>query len=141
MKKTEDAHKYDDMIQLPHHVSSRRARMSMVDRGAQFSPFAALVGYDAAIEETARLTDRAIELDEGGKALLDERLRMVMELPQAHPEITLTYFRPDLYKAGGEYVRFTGRVKKIDGYTRAILFTDGMSIPLDCVIAIDSDDF
>lgn len=141
MDHDDEQHRYDDIIQLPHHVSSKRARMSMVDRGAQFSPFAALVGYDAAIQETARLTDQAIELDEGGKALLDERLRMVMELPQENPEITVTYFRPDLYKMGGAYVRFTGNVKKIDSYTRAILFTDGTAISMDTVIAIDSDDF
>ncbi len=141
MNKADDGHKYDDIIHLPHHVSPKRARMSMVDRGAQFSPFAALVGYDAAIQETARLVDQAIELDEGGKELLDERLRMVMERAEECPEITATYFRPDLYKAGGAYVSFTGKVKKVDGYTHAILFTDGTAIDFDSIISIDGELF
>ena len=105
--------------------------MSNYDRAAQFSPFAALTGFEAAIQETARLTDRRIDLDEGGKALLDEKLRLIGENIQDAPEIRVTYFRPDLRKAGGAYVQKCGRVKKLDAYSRSIVFGDGVAIRLE----------
>ena len=85
-----DEHKYEDIINMPHHVSASRPRMSMIDRAAQFSPFAALTGYDAAVKKTARLTDSRIELDEYEKVALDEKLRIALEHPEA--EITILYF-------------------------------------------------
>lgn len=126
-----DEHKYDDIIHLPHHVSERRAPMSMTDRAAQFSPFAALTGYDATIQETGRLTDARIELDEGGKALLDEKLRRIASMLDTQPTVTLTCFRPDERKTGGAYIQVTGRVKKIDPYEQALVLTDKTAIPID----------
>lgn len=130
---------YDDIIGLPHHVSDRRARMPIADRAAQFSPFAALTGYDDAIEETARLTDMCIELDEGGKALLDEKLQQIRRIIDTQPEITVTWFRADRRKAGGAYADFTGRVKKLDAYEQTVVFTDGTAIPIGLIYHIDTD--
>lgn len=132
MKQT---HKYDDIINLPHHVSTKRAPMSMVDRGAQFSPFAALVGFDAAIAETARLTDAPIELADGGKAMVDEKLRMILELES--PRVTVTHFCPDQRKSGGAYLSHTGIVKKVDGYTKTLQMTDGTAIRFSDIIDIE----
>ena len=121
--------RYEDIINLPYPRKPRR--MSNYDRAAQFSPFAALTGFEAAIQETARLTDRRIDLDEGGKALLDEKLRLIGENIQDAPEIRVTYFRPDLRKAGGAYVEKSGRVKKLDAYSRSIVFLDGAALRLE----------
>ena len=121
--------KYDDIIHLPYPQKSRR--MSNYDRAAQFSPFAALTGFEAAIVETARLTDQRIELDEGGKALLDEKLRLIEENIQENPEVIVTYFQPDLRKFGGTYLEKSGRVKKLDAYNRSILFLDGTAIRIE----------
>ncbi|MBQ2854223.1 MAG: hypothetical protein IJE81_01985 [Oscillospiraceae bacterium] len=134
--KLKETHKYDDIIHLSRPDTGRRARMSNYDRAAQFSPFAALTGFEAAIEETGRLTDAPIELDEGGKQLLDEQMRAVLEAIDIQPEVTVTWFRYDERKAGGAYVHTTGYVKKIDGYTGRILFTDGQTIPLGEIISI-----
>ena len=129
--------RYDDLIHLPHHVSERRPRMPMIDRAAQFSPFAALVGYDAAIAETARLTDREVALDVGAEAELDEKLREIRESIHLRPEVTVTYFRPDSRKSGGAYVTVTGRVKKIDEYTQSLCFADGTVILLGQIFKIE----
>ena len=123
-------HKYDDILYLPHPVSRRRGRMSNYVRAAQFSPFAALTGFDATIEEAGRLTDRRIELDEAEKELLNEKLQEILEHIDAQPQVTITHFVYDQRKAGGAYISTTGRVKKIDTYSRAILFTDGTAIPV-----------
>ena len=121
--------KYDDIIHLPYPQKPRR--MSNYNRAAQFSPFAALTGFEAAIAETARLTDHKVELDEGGKALLDEKLRLIEEHLQEALEITVTYFKPDLRKIGGAYEQKSGRVKKLDAYSRSVIFTDGMAIRIE----------
>ena len=128
---------YEDIINLPY--PQKRQRMSNTDRGAQFSPFAALTGFEAAITETARLTDRKIELDEGGKALLDEKLRKIEEEIYDRPEVEITYFQLDLRKAGGAYLQKRGRVKKLDAYLRAVVFTDGVIIPIDDISDIILD--
>ncbi|MEG2989294.1 MAG: hypothetical protein RR807_07820 [Oscillospiraceae bacterium] len=128
---------YDDMLHLPHHVSEKHPSMPSRDRAAQFSPFAALTGYDAAVKETARLTDRRVELDEGEKEAIDQRLTLVQErLPQP-TEVTITYFVPDKKKAGGAYVSVSGTVKKIDDYERAVVLSDGTNIPIDDILQID----
>lgn len=129
--------KYDDIIGLPHHVSPKRAPMSMIDRAAQFSPFAALTGYEATIAETARLTDERIQLDAGGESLLDESLREILAEIESQPKITVKYFRPDQRKQGGAYVNITGRVKKIDEYEQAIVLTDGMVLYFSQIYGID----
>lgn len=133
--------KYDDIINLPHHVSSRRAPMTMIDRAAQFSPFAALTGYDAAIQETARLTEGFITLDESSKEFLNERLQLIQESLDEHPEITVTYFKPDERKSGGAYVSITGVVKKIDEYNQGIIMADGTGICFEYIYSITGDLF
>lgn len=122
---------YKDIIDLPHHVSAIRPRMSMIDRAAQFSPFAALTGYDAAIKETGRLTDRRIELSEEERAVLDRKQSILMEHLSSRPEVTVTYFVPDDRKDGGAYVTVTGRVKKVDEVNRFLTLTNGSKIALD----------
>ena len=134
--KLKETHKYDDIIHLSRPRSGRRAEMSNYDRAAQFSPFAALTGFDAAIEETGRLTDHRIELDEGGKQLLDEQMRAVLEVIHSQPKVEILWFQYDERKAGGSYVRTTGHAKKVDDYTRKILLTDGQSIPLGEIFSI-----
>ena len=108
--------KYEDIIDLPHHVSYRHPRMSRIDRAAQFAPFSALTGYGAAVEETARLTEGLTELDETARALLNEKLRMLADSLGDEPQISITYFRPDERKAGGAYVTVSGIVKTLDEY-------------------------
>lgn len=133
LKKT---HQYDDIIHLSRPRSGRRVQMSNYDRAAQFSSFAALTGFDAAIEETGRLTDRPIELDEGGKQLLDEQMQSVLDVIHTQPEAEVVWFRYDERKAGGSYVTTSGKVKKIDTYTQKLLLTDGRTIPLGEVFSI-----
>ena len=131
--------KYDDIIDLPRHVSDRHARMPIADRAAQFSPFAALTGYDDVICETARLTDFQTELDDSEKILLNEKLQRIREKMQDNPQITVVWFRGDERKSGGAYVSFTGRVKRLDLYQQAVCFADGTVIPFSSICHIDMD--
>ncbi len=130
---------YDDIIHLPHHVSKTHPQMSMEDRAAQFSPFAALTGYDAAIAETARLTDQRVELDEYERQALNEKLQFISEHLKDHPKVSITYFLPDAWKDGGEYVTATGKVKKIDDYEHRIVLMDGSRILMEDVIGIEDE--
>lgn len=129
-------HKYDDIIDLPRPVSEKRARMSMIDRGAQFSPFAALVGYDAAIAETARLTDFQLELTDSAKQELSEALRILAETVRERPEVHVLWFLPDERKSGGAYVRTKGRVKKVDAY-REMLVLEDVEIPFGSIYELE----
>ena len=133
--------KYDKIINLPHHVSSTRPHMSMIDRAAQFSPFAALTGYDAAVKETARLTEQQIELDEYEKAALDQRILLLQERLKELPEVTITYFVPDERKDGGKYVSITGAVKKIDTYEKQIVLVDKSKIPMESILNMEGGVF
>lgn len=133
--------KYDDIIHLPHHVSKIRPQMAISDRAAQFSPFAALTGHDAAIIETARLTEKRVELDEYMKAALNHKLQIIVDKIKDHLEIVITYFKPDENKDGGAYVTFTGIVKKIDEYKRVVIMTDDIAIPIDEIISIEGEIF
>ena len=133
--KLQNTHRYDDIILLAR-PGSRRARMTNHDRAAQFSPFAALTGFEAAIAETGRLTDSRIELDEDGMQLLDAQMRAVMDVIHARPEVKIVWFRHDERKAGGSYITTTGRIKRIDTHTRKILLTDGSTIPLGEVFSV-----
>ncbi len=135
-RKENDQHRYDDIINLPHHVSAVHPRMSDSNRAAQFAPFAALTGYEDAISETGRLTDQRIELDEDRRILLDERLQMIMQKDDCK-EVKVTYFVKDERKDGGEYVTVTGSVKRIDMVNRAMILADGKVIPVDDVIEIE----
>lgn len=133
---TEEMEKYQEIIGLPHHTSLNHPRMSMMSRAAQFSPFAALTGYDDVIGETSRLTVQRVELDEEARKELDTRFRHILsELPD-NPEVRLTYFKKDSRKSGGRYIDFEGRIRKFDEFTRKILFEDGTSILLDDITAI-----
>lgn len=132
---------YEDIINLPHHVSATRPQMSILDRAAQFSPFAALTGYDAAIKETGRLTDERIELDEEALTSLDLKYQLLMDAFDDAPEVTITYFQPDERKAGGKYITATGAVKKVDDFERRITMRDGTRIPMDDVLSIDGEVF
>ena len=132
---------YEDILNLPHHVSKTRPQMSMLDREAQFSPFAALTGYDDAIKETGRLTDEKIEMDEDRKAALDMKQAYLIEMIDEQPEISITYFLPDAKKSGGAYVTVTGNLKRFDEYERLLILTDGKKIPMDDIADIESDLF
>ena len=125
--------RYDEIINLPHHVSTTRPQMPLSDRAAQFAPFAALTGYDSAIKETGRLTGERIELDEEALTALDRKYQLLIEALDDAPEVTIIYFQPDERKAGGQYVSATGTVKKVDTFGRRILLQDGTRIPLDSV--------
>ncbi len=130
---------YDDIINLPHHQSDRRPHMSLYDRAAQFAPFSALTGHDDAIKETARLTDRKIELDDYDKMLLDNKMTFILNHIYEQPEITVTYFIPDTNKEGGMYLDFTGNIKKFDSVQRKVCFTDKTEILIDDIIEIKSE--
>lgn len=134
-----DTKQYDDIIHLPHHVSSTHPQMSILDRAAQFSAFAALTGYDGAIKETARLTQERIELDEIAKAILDEKVRIIQDRISEEPELAITYFQPDEKKAGGAYITKKGALKKIDRYERTLLMQDGTRIIIEDILDITGE--
>ena len=136
MKKRVFDDNYNDIIELPHHTSPVRDRMSMINRAAQFSPFAALTGYDEAVKETARVTKEKIELDENAKTMLDEKLQIITEHLSDYLEVTILYFQPDMKKTGGEYVKITGAVKKIDQFERNVRMMDGTKISIDEIYEI-----
>lgn len=121
---------YDDIINLPHHVSSTRPHMPMQDRAAQFAPFAALTGYEDAVREAARLTEGKIELTEDAQAVLDAKLRPLADGSMTGKEVTLTWFQPDARKSGGAYVTTTGILKRVDPYENAVVLADGRRIPI-----------
>ena len=128
--------KYDDIINLPHHVSTTRPHMPMTDRAAQFQPFRALTGYEDAVHETARLTDEKIELTEDEKAILDMRLQKLADEISGLPDVRLTYFQPDKKKSGGAYVTVSGQLKKIDDYGGALIRVDGRRILIEDIHSI-----
>lgn len=135
------SHKYDDIINLPHHVSKKHPQMSLHDRAAQFSPFAALTGHKAAINETARLTDEKQILSEDVIAKLNEQLNLIKENIGANPIVTITYFVPDDKKSGGAYISNTGVVKKINEYNHTVVLTDKTVIPIEQISEMQSDIF
>lgn len=130
-------HEYDDIIDLPHHVSADRPHMPMIDRAAQFSPFAALTGYDAAIVETARLTDAKKELSEEQKEALGRALHALQARLKADPEVRVTYFVPDGRKSGGAYKTVSGRAKKVDEYRGVLELHGGPTIPFDDILRLE----
>ncbi len=132
---------YDGIINLPHHVSTTRPHMTAIDRAAQFSPFAALTGYDVAIKETSRLNDKRVELDQYMKDVLSDRLQIIADRIKEHPEIVITYFQRDAKKIGGAYVTVIGSAKKIDVYERVVVMIDGTAIPIDEIISINGQIF
>ena len=131
--------KYDDIIDLPHPTSQNHPRMSLHDRAAQFSSFAALAGHHAAIAETGRLTDQRIELDESEIARVDAELQHLQELLSSKPTVSITYFVPDERKGGGSYQTVTGEVKRIDTVGGVIQMVDRREIPIEDVFSIAVD--
>lgn len=129
--------KYDDIINLPHHVSKTRPKMSLEQRSAQFAPFSALTGYEDEIAETGRLVDGRIDLDEEIKQMLDRKLQKITDSIKEQPRATITYFVPDNKKDGGKYFTATGKIKKIDKYKNVIILVDGTEIPLNDVVDIE----
>lgn len=133
-------HKYDDIIKLEHHVSPKRAGMTMEDRAAQFAPFSALTGYDDVIRETGRLTDGAVELTQSSIQWLNSKLVYLSDHAKQTPRITVTWFRPDGRKSGGSYVIQTGLFKRVDECQQFLILTDGQQIPLEAIYGIDWDE-
>ncbi|BCN32008.1 hypothetical protein [Anaeromicropila herbilytica] len=136
-----DKHPYEDIINLQHPVSNNREHMSILDRAAQFSPFAALTGFEGAIKETARLTDQRIKLDEAAKTVLDEKIKIVQEQLDRLIEVEFLFFRADELKEGGAYILVKGPVKKIDQYKHVIVMHDGTRIPIEEIVEISSEMF
>lgn len=146
---------YDDIIELPHHRSDRRPHMSMHDRAAQFSPFAALTGHDAAVRETERITEELRDRDEGMKELLDRKLRFLREKADLAPEVEVQYFIPDAHKSGGRYEVARGIFRRVDTQARRLVLEEpegcepGLNtagrriegIPLEHIIEITSSIF
>ena len=132
---------YDDIINMPHHVSKKHPQMSLYMRSAQFAPFAALTGYEDAVKETAREVQERIEIDEELRTILDSKLQIIIENLQFKPEISITYFVPDLKKDGGEYVTVSGIVKKIDMYNQLIYLVNNIQISTNEIIDISGNIF
>lgn len=130
---------YDDIIYLPHHVSEKHPQMSQENRAAQFSPFAALTGHGAAIQETARLTNERIEPSENMIADLDRKLRELNDKISEHPEIVVTYFQADEKKNGGTYVTISGALKKVDNYEGTIVLMDNKKIAIQDILDVQSE--
>lgn len=135
------SNKYENIINLPHPVSLRHKAMPRQNRAAQFAPFAALTGYDAAINEEARLTDVRLELDDECKARLDRKLKMIYEHLSEKPIVMITYFKPDSKKNGGAYITIKEYIEQIDTYKQIIKMADGTIIPIKEILNIDSNLF
>lgn len=132
--------KYDDIIDLPHYTSGKRPRMSEEARAAQFSPFAALTGYEQAVRETARLTESQTELTEDEKTRINEILCVIAECAAEAPRVKVTYFVEDDKKSGGAYVTLSGRFRRIDEYEKKLYLINGESILIERIRAIETPD-
>lgn len=133
--------KYDDIINLPHHESTKHPKMPALDRAAQFQPFAALSGHDAAVRETARLTEDRMELDENQKEELDVHLQLLREQLAQKPQAGITYFVPDAKKDGGAYITITGTILKIEQDRHQVIMENGTVIPINDIYGIESQVF
>ena len=131
---------YDDIINLKRPIS-KHPKMSLYQRSAQFAPFAALTGYEGQVKETARLTDRRIELDEEMKLILDLKIQVIKEMLSDNPEVEITYFIPDTRKDGGKYETIINNVKKIDSYNEHIIMQNNLKIEIKEIININSNIF
>lgn len=132
---------YEDIIDLPYPYPSKRRCCSAADRAAQFCSFAALTGFDAEIDEEARYTAECIEQGEEARRELDEKQALLLAAAELQPQVTVTFFRPDKKKSGGAYINVQGRLKRIDEVERLLCLCDGTAIPLDTIIALESDLF
>ncbi len=129
---------YEDIVSLPHHVSRRHPTISEETRAAQFLSFAALNGFEDAVEETGRWTERRIELEENEKAAIDEVLHLLEENQSDRPQVRITYFVPDTRKKGGRYITVTGAFKRVDEAAHCIQLCSGRDISLRDVLEISS---
>lgn len=129
---------YEDIIYQPHHTSKKRPRMSLRDRAAQFSPFAALTGHGAAVQETARLTSQRIELEDSEKETINGKLQWISQNLKERVKVEITYFVPDSYKEGGSYENVAGVVKRFDEANGCLVMEDGTKIPLEEIIGIET---
>lgn len=134
-----DEHIYDDIINLPHYQSKKRAHMSLEDRAAQFASFAALTGHEEAIEETARLTEKKIVLDEAAKEAISEKLFEISQSLDKKWNVSITYFKPDRFKEGGAYLTDIGVVKKIDQVEKIVVMDNGMRVEIEGIIGVGID--
>ena len=139
MSYKEDAHAYDDIIDFPHHISAKHPQMSSENRAAQFSAFAALSGFDAAITETARLTDKRIDLDEGHKEIINTKLKNISDHISQFPLASITYFSPDEKKDGGAYITLSENIKKVDTYEKVMVTVTGRAIPIEDIYDLEGD--
>ena len=138
----EDARKkYGDIIDLPHHVSTKHPQMSMIARAAQVSHFAAIEGHHEGVDEVARETEEFVELDEGVKAVLNEKLNLLLQVINEHPKVSITYFKPDERKKGGAYHIVKGTIYKIKEYERLIILEDNTIIPIDMIFGLEGEIF
>jgi len=138
INKSEDTmNKYEDIINLPHHVSKTRKPMSLYNRAAQFAPFAALTGYDDAIKETSRITEQRIELSEELKNMLNQKIKLISENIKLQPKVSITYFVPDNKKSGGVYKTISGNVRRIDEIEKYLLFTNKLKVYFYDIIFIN----
>lgn len=133
--------RYDDIIELPHYISKKHPQLGKDSYAAQFSPFAALSGYDGIISETARITDERIELGESDLEILSAKFIIINEHIKEEPTLTFTYFKEDSKKAGGSYLEKTAQLKRIDEIERIFYFTDGTKLSLDDVVDINGNLF
>lgn len=131
-----ETHEYDDIINLPHYQSKTHKPMSKEARAAQFAPFAALTGHEAAVKETERLTEDKKYIDENFKSILDEKMLDIQNKIKSEPLVTITYFVPDTKKDGGKYVTITDYIKKIDTYERLIVLKNKTKIKFQDIIDI-----
>lgn len=132
---------YEDIVNLPPHISKKHPQPTMMDRAARFAPFAAITGYEEMVLEEARITEERIDLDEGTLSILNEKLNMIQEFIDEEPEIKITYFEPDKKKSGGAYIDITGTVKRIDEYECFVIMTDGKKIRIEDIYSLESDLF
>lgn len=130
---------YDDIINLPRPISKKHPQMPLEKRAAIFSPFAALTGFEDAIYETSRVTERKRELTNEEKISIDQKLNIILDEKSDTSEATITYFIPDSRKSGGSYNKISGVIKRYDEYNRMIVFTDNSTVPLDSVYDIECD--
>lgn len=136
-----DEHKYDDIINMPYHKSTERAHMSLHDRAAQFAPFAAISGHEDAIDETARLTEEKITLDEAMIAKINEKLQKIVAADASQKKVvSITYFKEDSLKSGGAYLTDIGIIKNVDIVGQVVVMDSGVKINMDQIIDINSED-
>ena len=133
-----DKFPYEDIVNLPPHISKKHPQPTMLERAARFAPFAAITGYEEMVLEEARVTEERIELDEGTLAMLNEKLNIIHDSLDSEPVVQITYFEPDKKKSGGAYISVTGTVKRIDEYERIVIMSDGKKIPIDEIFGLES---